>query len=521
MLAPFGPDATQLSAAAWHGQQRRHRHAGRGPRRQQRPRRRGQQAGQLVRRRLRPARCQGRLQRVEAVALRRRVRPRRRRREGHRGAPGDPHHRAPRDDRSHGERRRTPPTRARSGSPAPGSSRTTPTRGSTTTSFRPSKHRHLTHQQARAIDSAIDQYNTTITSAVRQARTEGRDWYVMDLCGLLDSLAYRRFDDDPLAAKRNDWVPYVLPHADRHARHPVLPVEQGRPASRVGCSGSTASIPPSRATASWPRRSSTCSPSRGPAAHHRLRRAAAAGLAQLAAPRPGPGHARDPRPVRDGPGQPPQRGVAQPSPWLLHRHGDPVRRAPGSRVAPMRRRTFATLAVAILLIGLLAGIPAPPAAAATCVGSGGGPPPAAVTGGFHGISPAAAPRHPHGAARRQGPDPGRVHDRRRHRRPRSGAGERHRDRPQRHRGRRGRPRLRGGLALRQPTAGDVQPQRPRLGADTQPRGDTAGQHPPRVPLHLGPPRPRGGHDGLVRPGRRALPRAGPDPRPRHPIGAEA
>ena len=78
-------------------------------------------------------------------------------------------------------------------------------------SFRPDKHRHLTHQQARAIDSAIDQYNTTITSAVGQARTEGRDWYVMDLCGLLDSLAYRRFDDDPLAAKRNDWVPYVLP----------------------------------------------------------------------------------------------------------------------------------------------------------------------------------------------------------------------------------------------------------------------------------------------------------------------
>ncbi len=53
----------------------------------------------------------------------------------------------------------------------------------------------------------------------------------------------------------------------------------------------------------------------------------------------------------------------------------------------MRRRTFATLAVAILFIGLLAGIPAPPAAAATCVGSGGGPAPPAVTGGFHGISP--------------------------------------------------------------------------------------------------------------------------------------
>jgi hypothetical protein len=51
------------------------------------------------------------------------------------------------------------------------------------------------------------------------------------------------------------------------------------------------------------------------------------------------------------------------------------------------RRTSATLAVASLFIGLLAGIPAPPAAAATCVGSGGGPAPAAVTGGFHGISP--------------------------------------------------------------------------------------------------------------------------------------
>lgn len=77
--------------------------------------------------------------------------------------------------------------------------------------FRPGKHRHLTHQQARAIDSAIDQYNVTICDAVRQARTEGRDWYVVDLCGLLDSLAFRRFDDDPVAAKKNHWKPYALP----------------------------------------------------------------------------------------------------------------------------------------------------------------------------------------------------------------------------------------------------------------------------------------------------------------------
>ena len=77
--------------------------------------------------------------------------------------------------------------------------------------FRPTKHRHLTHQQARAIDSAIDQYNATITERSVTAGSAGRDWYVLDLCGLLDSLAYRRFDDDPQAAKRNDWVPYELP----------------------------------------------------------------------------------------------------------------------------------------------------------------------------------------------------------------------------------------------------------------------------------------------------------------------
>ena len=77
----------------------------------------------------------------------------------------------------------------------------------------PGQHRHLTHQQARAIDSAIDQYNTTITDAVRDARRSGRDWYVLDLCGLLDSLAYRRFEDDPEAAARNGWVPYELPAA--------------------------------------------------------------------------------------------------------------------------------------------------------------------------------------------------------------------------------------------------------------------------------------------------------------------
>src|SRR6185437_3040059 len=47
--------------------------------------------------------------------------------------------------------------------------------------FRPDKHRNITHQQARAIDSAIDQYNATIAEAVRSARSEGRHWFLLDL----------------------------------------------------------------------------------------------------------------------------------------------------------------------------------------------------------------------------------------------------------------------------------------------------------------------------------------------------
>ncbi len=82
--------------------------------------------------------------------------------------------------------------------------------------FDPSKHRHLTHQQARAIDSAIDQYNDTVVDAVRHARREGRDWLVLDLCGLLDGLAYRRFANDRAAAANSDWEPYPLPGPIAH-----------------------------------------------------------------------------------------------------------------------------------------------------------------------------------------------------------------------------------------------------------------------------------------------------------------
>ena len=78
--------------------------------------------------------------------------------------------------------------------------------------FRPDKHRHITHQQARAIDSAIDQYNDTIQDHVRRARADGRDWHLVDLCGILDGVAYRRYLADPAAATaQQGWQPYPLP----------------------------------------------------------------------------------------------------------------------------------------------------------------------------------------------------------------------------------------------------------------------------------------------------------------------
>jgi hypothetical protein len=95
--------------------------------------------------------------------------------------------------------------------------------------LRPDRHRHLTHQQARAVDSAVDQYNDTVAKAVRAARIEGRDWLLFDLCAVLDGLARRRFSDDATAADRNGWRRYPLPppladldtrffRSDRHGR---------------------------------------------------------------------------------------------------------------------------------------------------------------------------------------------------------------------------------------------------------------------------------------------------------------
>lgn len=88
---------------------------------------------------------------------------------------------------------------------------------------------HVTGQQARAIDSAIDQYNYAITEAVRKAREDDKlDWYLFDMAGLLDRLAARRFIDDPLA-RPDWWRKYELP--------PELAALSPKPDSRFFASG--------------------------------------------------------------------------------------------------------------------------------------------------------------------------------------------------------------------------------------------------------------------------------------------
>jgi hypothetical protein len=76
--------------------------------------------------------------------------------------------------------------------------------------FNPRHDPHITEDQARKIDSAIDAYNEAIIEAVRRARTDGLDWYVFDLGALLDRLAVRRYLEDP-AARPDWWTPYPLP----------------------------------------------------------------------------------------------------------------------------------------------------------------------------------------------------------------------------------------------------------------------------------------------------------------------
>jgi hypothetical protein len=76
--------------------------------------------------------------------------------------------------------------------------------------FDPSVDPYVTGNQARAIDSAIDQYNDAIAAGVVEARQAGLDWRLLDICGLMDRLASRRYQADP-AARPPWWTPYPMP----------------------------------------------------------------------------------------------------------------------------------------------------------------------------------------------------------------------------------------------------------------------------------------------------------------------
>jgi lysophospholipase L1-like esterase len=78
--------------------------------------------------------------------------------------------------------------------------------------FNSRRHPNLTENQARAIDSVIDQYNNAIAEVVRQGRQEQRDWYLFETVALLDRLAQRRYIEDP-TSRPDWWTEYPLPSA--------------------------------------------------------------------------------------------------------------------------------------------------------------------------------------------------------------------------------------------------------------------------------------------------------------------
>lgn len=78
--------------------------------------------------------------------------------------------------------------------------------------FNPDEDDCLTENQARALDSVVDSYNTHVVQRLRENRSAGKDWYVFDLCALLDRVAARRYIKDP-QARPDWWMPYDLPAA--------------------------------------------------------------------------------------------------------------------------------------------------------------------------------------------------------------------------------------------------------------------------------------------------------------------
>ncbi len=77
--------------------------------------------------------------------------------------------------------------------------------------FDPAVEPHLTGQEAWAIDIIIDGYNTALQALVEQARRDGLDWRIVDMCAVLDRLAYRR--NVELGARPAEFPEYSLPPA--------------------------------------------------------------------------------------------------------------------------------------------------------------------------------------------------------------------------------------------------------------------------------------------------------------------
>jgi hypothetical protein len=92
--------------------------------------------------------------------------------------------------------------------------------------FNASRDLHITGEEARAVDYAIDVFNEDITDVVRTERSGGapdgtaRDWYLLDIAGMLDRLAARRYIND-VNARPPWWTPYPLPAALQALRPPV------------------------------------------------------------------------------------------------------------------------------------------------------------------------------------------------------------------------------------------------------------------------------------------------------------
>lgn len=90
------------------------------------------------------------------------------------------------------------------------------------TDFDPARHRALTGEQARMVDRHVDDYNEIIREAARQ----GPGRMLIDVCGLLDQLAFRRrkgrigfrFPDGLVAALRRNPALSHLVDSDGHVR---------------------------------------------------------------------------------------------------------------------------------------------------------------------------------------------------------------------------------------------------------------------------------------------------------------